>query len=271
MPISERSKKVLRDLGLTEYETEAYLTVLQQGETTAAQTSRDSKIPYSRVYEVLKRLEDKGWIQLKTGKPQRYIPLPPKDTVKSLRMDFLRQFADSEKEIIQTLQPIYEQRGGSERSDVVILHGQNSLITKLLGMIDQTSQYAFIALPPLSDILWDMITPTAQILKQRKVQVRLLLTVKPSRNILKMLDFFEMRVQSGLYASGMIIDQKETLLALPEPQYTTGNEENTKKIGSRKSPLEQLQWAIWSDHEGLAIIATDYFDHIWIKAHPINM
>ena len=271
MPVSERTKRVLKELGLTEYETEAYLTVLQLGQITAAEVSRESKIPYSRVYEVLKRLEAKGWVQMQGGKPQKYVPLPPKDAFQSFKANLNRQIDTSENEIIQSLQPIYEQSGGAERSDVVILHGEDSLISKMMDMIDKAQEYAFIALPQIPDNLWGLIGSWAQILKQRASKVRLLVTSEPPRGVLESFNFIEIRVQPGLYASGIIIDQRETLLVLPEPQHYVGvtepnnNSSNSQEIGTRR----QLQWAIWSDHGGLALISTDYFDHIWEKAKPL--
>ncbi|MHA1840114.1 MAG: TrmB family transcriptional regulator [Candidatus Ranarchaeia archaeon] len=270
MPISERTKRVLRGLGLTDYETKAYLTVLELGEATAANISHVSKIPYSRVYEVLKRLEDKGWVQLQSGKPQRYIPLPPSDAFQSYKLNLLRKIGDSEVEIVQSLQPIYDQRGGAERSDVIILHGEDNILAKMLDMINKANAYAFIALPPIPNNMWSLIGLWAQIIKQRGCKVRLLLTKSPGHGILEPFGFAEKRVQVGLYASGIIIDQRETLLALPEPQSPVDSEKKKKKMHSMEGHLRKpLRWAIWSDHSGLALIATTYFEHIWEKAFPL--
>ncbi|TRO47336.1 TrmB family transcriptional regulator, partial [Candidatus Bathyarchaeota archaeon] len=47
--ISERAERALREIGLTEYETLAYLSLLRNGEMTAENVSDASSIPYSKV------------------------------------------------------------------------------------------------------------------------------------------------------------------------------------------------------------------------------
>ena len=62
-PVSEDAKKVLHQVGLTEYETRAYLILLKQGVMTASEISEHGKIPYSKVYETLNSLEKKGFLK----------------------------------------------------------------------------------------------------------------------------------------------------------------------------------------------------------------
>ena len=64
MPISEDAKKVLREIGLREYETRAYLTLLERGVMTASEISEHGGVPYSKVYETLNSLERKGWTEV---------------------------------------------------------------------------------------------------------------------------------------------------------------------------------------------------------------
>ncbi|MFV2016899.1 MAG: helix-turn-helix domain-containing protein, partial [Candidatus Heimdallarchaeota archaeon] len=45
--------KVLSELGLNEYESRAYLTVLEAGIVVAREISDRSGIPYAKVYQVL--------------------------------------------------------------------------------------------------------------------------------------------------------------------------------------------------------------------------
>jgi sugar-specific transcriptional regulator TrmB len=61
--ISQDARKVLRELGLTGYETRSYLALLEKGALTASQVSENAEVPYSKVYETLTSLERKGWIE----------------------------------------------------------------------------------------------------------------------------------------------------------------------------------------------------------------
>jgi Mn-dependent DtxR family transcriptional regulator len=71
---SQVGKKVLREMGLTDYETRAYLALLEKGVLTASQISEEANVPYSKVYETLTSLERKGWIEMERGRPGRYYP-----------------------------------------------------------------------------------------------------------------------------------------------------------------------------------------------------
>ena len=77
MSVSEATLKALRELGLTEYETAAYLTLIEGGEMSASDVSNKSRVPFSRVYDVLGRLDGRGFIQLIKGRPTRYISKSP--------------------------------------------------------------------------------------------------------------------------------------------------------------------------------------------------
>jgi sugar-specific transcriptional regulator TrmB len=76
-PVSEDAKKILHEIGLTEYETKAYLTLLERGVMTASEVSEHGAVPYSKVYETLNSLEKKGWVEAERGRPTRYFPKHP--------------------------------------------------------------------------------------------------------------------------------------------------------------------------------------------------
>ena len=77
--------QALRGFGLTEYEARVYITLLENGSMTAAEISSASGIAYSRIYEVLTRLEKKGWIEALSGRPKLYKPLHLLKLLKSLK------------------------------------------------------------------------------------------------------------------------------------------------------------------------------------------
>jgi len=65
-------------LGLSEYEAKAYLSLLHENPATAYETGKASGIPTSKVYEVLKKLVEKGIASIvDEGKTRQYIPITP--------------------------------------------------------------------------------------------------------------------------------------------------------------------------------------------------
>ena len=69
MAIDENTKEILRELGLNAYEVDAYVVLLDCGQMTAMEISREAKVPYSKIYEVLNSLKVKGWIKIRCGRP----------------------------------------------------------------------------------------------------------------------------------------------------------------------------------------------------------
>lgn len=67
----------LRDMGLSDYESRAYLAVLQGGLSTATEISDGADIPQSRVYDILEALEEKGFITVQPGRPKKFGPIEP--------------------------------------------------------------------------------------------------------------------------------------------------------------------------------------------------
>ena len=63
MSINENTRSAMREMGLNAYEIDAYVALLEVGQMTAMEISRVAKVPYSKMYEVLNSLKEKGWIK----------------------------------------------------------------------------------------------------------------------------------------------------------------------------------------------------------------
>lgn len=53
----------LQEAGLTEYQADAYLTLLDQGTSPAVEVARHCSVPAPRIYDVLKALEQRGFVE----------------------------------------------------------------------------------------------------------------------------------------------------------------------------------------------------------------
>ena len=67
----------LTEIGLTQNEAKAYETLLRLGKTTAAYISKESGVPYGRIYDVLASLEAKGLVKVIPEKTRKYVPSDP--------------------------------------------------------------------------------------------------------------------------------------------------------------------------------------------------
>jgi len=250
MSISDHAKRILRELGLTEYETRAYLSLLEKGATTASQISEHANIPYSKIYETLNSLERKGWIETKRGRPSRYYPKSPSEALNAVRLRLEDSQKSWEQTVVSELQPLYEKREIREKPDIWILRGEFNTLAKLREMLSKAKVELMIAAPMLTKALVEAVASMLISFKGSEVKALLLIGKDVAEQIIeKMMDVAEVRFRDHMFGGGVIVDGKEALLLLGEEKPTL---------------------VIWSDHSGLVKFAKDYFQYLWETAEDIK-
>ena len=86
MSINENTRAALREMGLNAYEIDAYIVLLEGGQMTAMEISQEAKVPYSKMYEVLNSLKEKGWIKSSESRPFKYYPVPPLEATRFTKL-----------------------------------------------------------------------------------------------------------------------------------------------------------------------------------------
>jgi sugar-specific transcriptional regulator TrmB len=74
----------LKKLGLTEYETKVYTILSNLKKAKAKEISDLSKVPQSKIYEVLMNLSNKGLVNIIYSKPKWFQATPPSIAIKKL-------------------------------------------------------------------------------------------------------------------------------------------------------------------------------------------
>ncbi|WP_049924932.1 HTH-type sugar sensing transcriptional regulator TrmB [Halopiger goleimassiliensis] len=64
---------------LGEYEIDAYLTVLEQGQLTASEIADRTDIPQPRVYDTVRSLSDRGLVELRESRPMKVVAIDPEE------------------------------------------------------------------------------------------------------------------------------------------------------------------------------------------------
>jgi len=247
--ISNKTKKTLEDIGLTKYEIEVYLTLVNSGSLTAIELSKKSGVPYSRIYEVAERLEKKGWVKSDRGRPNRYMPRPPLEAMRNLKLQMQKELEENEEQIVSELQPLYEKSGESERPDIWIIHGEENLLEKIREMVEKTKKNILIAFPKITDENIDTLQQILDKLRGKDVETKFMTSDVDDTILDKLFKYSrEIRTRDVLYGGGIIIDKREAIIIFPE---ITPKGEIIFTMG------------IWSDHLGLAALATDYFEYLW--------
>jgi len=109
---------MLRDFGLSEYEAKMYFTLLTIGEAKVMKITRKASVPQSKAYDVLDRLQEKGFVELRGTAPKRYRARVLEETTDITKRRKLREVSELEEKqqrlysILQSIAPIHEKHGG---------------------------------------------------------------------------------------------------------------------------------------------------------------
>ena len=250
--LNEGSVRALRNLGLSSYEARVYISLVRNGALTASEVSSQSRIPFSRVYDVLATLERGGWITVEQGRPKRYVPKSPRETSKAAVLAAQERLSEWEQQVVDGLQPLFDEKTKISAPEVHILHGSNNVRAKLNVALGQAERSVLLSWGIISEEDIEFISPTLLHLRDRGVDLKILvseqmLTDKVQRLISAV---GEGKKRKEIYGGGALIDEKQAIIML-----TT-------------EPTEQL--AIWSKHTELAELAKIYFLYLDSSAQPLT-
>lgn len=250
MAVSEKTERALQDLGLTQYEVKAYTALIQSGPMTAINISKQSNVPYSKIYDVLSNLEKKGWLETDHTRPSKFYPKPPSTALDTMKMKLEAERKSNVSQVISELSPLFEKRGSKERPDIWIVRGQFNILTKLKEMLENCKTELMIATPIVLEVLIELAGPWMVPLREKGARIMVMCTENADENHLKSITKWgEVRVRKQMFAGGAISDSREVLLLL-------GADDPSSAV------------AIWADHPGLASFAKNYFEYLWNDSRP---
>lgn len=242
--VGEGARRVLRDLGLTTYESAVYLSLVERGVMTASEVSESANVPFSKVYEVLNNLERKGWVDIERGRPSRYFAKSPLEAFEAAKHKLEGKMQAWERAVVGELQPLYEKRELREKPDIWILRGETSVLAKLREMLGKARSQVMIAAPLFARGLAEKAMPLLASLRLSDVKVLVMVAGEPKDWGLEgLMSVVELRGRDDMFGGGVIVDGEEALLFL-------GEEDKPSLV-------------IWSNHVGLVKFAKDYFQYLW--------
>ncbi|MEM3964521.1 MAG: helix-turn-helix domain-containing protein [Thermofilaceae archaeon] len=147
---TEKTLDVLRKLGLSDYEARAYVALLAMGQLTPAEVSSAANIPYTKTYEVMRRLERKGWVVLISRSPLIYAPVKPEEALAKLKHDFNTVL----EEALNTLKSLEQEGGGAALTGLYILRSFEALKRVARSIVSEAEEIlALISDPRLAEEL----------------------------------------------------------------------------------------------------------------------
>ncbi len=104
---------ILNSLGLSDYESRVFITLVGIGPTNYRVLVRESNVPTGKIYQVLSTLESKGFIEIVEGKPKLFRAIEPKKAFRRRLRQIEDDYSDLEHRIgeaLQNLQFEYNQK-----------------------------------------------------------------------------------------------------------------------------------------------------------------
>lgn len=128
-------------MGLTEYESKAYLSLASLISATALEINEASGVPLSRLYDVLKNLHKKGFIEITRGKPLKYSVVPPQDVFKKSRVKIKEELDEAESDV----KNIYESQISKSPAPIWLIYGTDKIVKKEIEIIGRAKDTLHIA------------------------------------------------------------------------------------------------------------------------------
>jgi DNA-binding MarR family transcriptional regulator len=133
---------LLQQLGFTEYEARAYVTLLQRNPLNGYELAKTSGLPRANIYGVLQRLEERGAVVRIDGQNgSRYSPLPPDELTQRLAHQVQHTIERAQQELSALTAP-------TEEAYLWNLRGYQALVEHVRALVEVAQQQLLVAITP---------------------------------------------------------------------------------------------------------------------------
>ncbi|MHA1679383.1 MAG: TrmB family transcriptional regulator [Promethearchaeota archaeon] len=259
--ISDKVIKALEGVNLTQYEISLYLTLIQEGELNARELSDKSSVPYSRIYNILSLLLDKGFVTRNdTERPSTFVANPPDEALMLARKKLMDDFDDHSKVIVNELNDIYLKKIDAPfQLPLIVYRGKEQVFTKAISLLEGASESILIALSSLGEVGEFGLIDIIKSKKAKGVEIKVLVeesTRKDEKNgniLSDLVTLGEVRMRDQIFGTGFSIDKKDAIILLQA------------KIFGLIS-----YFGMQSDHQAFGSIANYYFGYLFDTAQPLD-
>lgn len=170
-------KEELKKIGLTDGESKVYLSLLNLGSTTVGPISKKAVISYSKIYEVLDRLIEKGLVSFIIKEKRRYFQAAsPKNLLEYLDKKE-KEISDRKKSlqtIIPELEKLQELKANQEAEVFIGIKGLRSAYEKLTRGVTKNEEALFFTLhneeySEQSNLFYNSISDISKRVKNRGI------------------------------------------------------------------------------------------------------
>ena len=137
MPFEDIANR-MKKLGFTTYEAKSYVALLQNNPVTRYELSKNSGVPRSAIYDVIRKLENVGAVNGMYTEPEKYVPLPPDQLFDLLE----RQFHERIEDVKQSLKHF---ESNIEQGHLWNIVGYKNMLHKAREMIGRANNSIYLS------------------------------------------------------------------------------------------------------------------------------
>ncbi|MBI5409964.1 MAG: TrmB family transcriptional regulator [Nitrospirae bacterium] len=224
----------LKQLGFSEYEAKAYAMLVNESPLTAYEIAKNTGIPSSKIYEVIKKLEYKHMVQSIHGERSRmFVPVSPEE--------FIQNFRSSVEDNLHAVKNELKGVGiGMDKSYTWHIKDHNSLILKAKRMIATVRETVLL-------LAWQKeLKALLEVLRSAEQRGVSIAIIHYGAADIKIGQLYVHPIEDTIYAERGV--RGFTLVA-------DSSEALNGKIDDKETE------AVWSMNEGFVNMAEDYIRH----------
>ena len=237
----DENVNVLKGMGLTMYEAEAYVTLTSLISSNATEIAEKSGIPRSKIYDVLKKLHEKNFIEVEDGRPLTYNVKSPVEVLNREKENITSQIDDT----ITRLTNIYENGMSQVQAPIWRIYGVEKIINQEVEIIKRAKNTVNMRIGFLFEGEGEALIDAFK--KRRSLNVNILASPtcyinNEEVNIIKMFKDAGINIQKAdiPFVKVMISDSKEMMHT-----YTKFSED-------KRNVIPETAIGIWNKYEDVA-------------------
>ena len=161
----ENAIEGLQELGFSQYEAQAFVSLLQRNPVTGYELAKISGIPRANIYKVLQKLEERGAVvRLDSEEGRHYAPVAPEELIHGLRSHLQTSLKEAQDALCQL-------SATAEPERVWNLQGYPALLEHGRALMDSAGCSLMVATWPEESAA---ISETMELAQQRGIQVNTL-------------------------------------------------------------------------------------------------
>jgi sugar-specific transcriptional regulator TrmB len=154
--LKERFAAILMELGFSEYEARAYVTLLEKSPISRYELSKNARVPQPKIYETIERLHRKGYVSLTTDEVPLVMPLSPELLLERMNEEHASLLSELDAITEQVQETFAQDDGRIER--IWSLSGTAAAIEKTQEVIDHSVKVLYLAgFPDELDLLQEQV------------------------------------------------------------------------------------------------------------------